>query len=300
LDTSVANGTFCGGHLIYGYKIRKEPIPGKNDRYIKYVEIDEAQADIVRYVFTEYAKGVSKKQIAERLNAQGHRYKDKPFAGKTFDRWLNNPKYTGVFEFGGRICDNMYPAIINKKTFDLAQELLKKNRYFAKSNTPRIPYFLTSKLYCGHCGTSVIADGGVGKMGVTYQYYYCKLARAQKCEKKREDKDLLEREITKMVVAHFSDPRRAKKTVDDTIAAYNKRTDIGIIKSLEVRIANTQKEMDSTTTAYIQAVTSQNQLFIEGCDKRMKELAALLEDLKKQHLKLELEREDAPTRQGIL
>ncbi len=39
LDTSVENGTFCGGFLIYGYKIRKEPIAGKRDKFIKYVEI---------------------------------------------------------------------------------------------------------------------------------------------------------------------------------------------------------------------------------------------------------------------
>ena len=62
IDTSVANGTFCGGRLIYGYKIRSEPVAGKSDRYIKYIEIDEEQAGIIRYVFTRYAKGISKEK----------------------------------------------------------------------------------------------------------------------------------------------------------------------------------------------------------------------------------------------
>ena len=299
LDTSVANGTFCGGYLIYGYKIRKEPIPGKNDRYIKYVEIDEEQAQVMQYVFTEYAKGVSKKDIAAVLNSKGFRYKNKPFIGKTFDKWLINQKYTGEFEFGNRLCNNMYPAIIDKNTFERAQELLKKNKYFAKSNSPRIPYFLTSKLYCGHCGTPMIADGGVGKMGITYQYYICKTARKRKCNKKREEKNTLELEVTKMVIEYLKDKRRIQKIVDDMIAHHEQRTDTSILKSLEVRITNTQKEMDSTTTAYIQAVTSQNNLFIESCDKRMKELAVLLDDLKEQHLKLEIERGDIPTQQKI-
>jgi hypothetical protein len=65
----------------------------------------------------------------------------------------------------------MYPAVIDKNVFNKAQELLKKNKYFAKSDAPRIPYFLTSKLFCGHCGTPMIADGGVGKLGTAYQYY---------------------------------------------------------------------------------------------------------------------------------
>ena len=107
IDTSVANGTFCGGNLIYGYKIRKEPIAGKNERYIKYVEIDEAQAEIVRYVFKAYGDGTEKRNIAADLNAQGYRLDGKPFTGKSFDKWLVNPKYKGEFHFGARVSNNM-------------------------------------------------------------------------------------------------------------------------------------------------------------------------------------------------
>lgn len=84
LDTSVENGTFCGGYLIYGYKIRKEPIAGKRDRYIKYVEIDEEQAEIVRYVFTEYDKGVDKKNIAAALNGKRLALKRQAVHGQVF------------------------------------------------------------------------------------------------------------------------------------------------------------------------------------------------------------------------
>lgn len=299
IDTSVKNGTFCGGQLIYGYKIHKEPLPGKNDRYTKTIVVDDMQADIVRFVFTQYAKGVSKKNIATALNAQGHRYKGKPFLGKTFDKWLVNPKYTGTFVFGGRNCDNMYPAIIDKKTFDRAQELLRKNRYFAKSNAPRIPYFLTSRLYCGHCGASVIADGGVGKQGTVYQYYVCKTARKGNCVRAREEKNTLELDITKMTVEYMRNKHRLQKIADDIIAHHGRRTDTAVLRSLEVRIANTQKDIDDTTTAYIQAVAAQNILLIDGCDKRMKELAALLEDLNEQHIRLEIERGDVPTQEKI-
>ncbi len=73
LDTSVANGTFCGGHLVYGYKLRQEPTAsvGRRNKNIKFVEVDEEQAEIIRYIFAEYDKGVEKQDIAAALNARG-------------------------------------------------------------------------------------------------------------------------------------------------------------------------------------------------------------------------------------
>jgi len=47
LDTSVANGTFCGGTLIYGYKIDLEPIDSKPNKYIKRVSINEEEAKFI-------------------------------------------------------------------------------------------------------------------------------------------------------------------------------------------------------------------------------------------------------------
>ena len=104
---------------------------------------------------------------------------------------------------------------------------------------------------------------------------------------------------TRMTVGYLSDRRRVQKIADDRIAHFQRRTDTGILRSLEVRIANTQKDMEDTTTAYIQAVAANNGLFVKSCEKRMSELAALSEDLKEQHLRLEIERGDCPTYQKI-
>jgi len=298
IDTSVANGTFCGGTLIYGYKIRLEPI-GSKERYIKYVEINDEPAALIRYVFKQYADGVSKENIAADLNKKGHRHNGKQYLGRHFDKWLVNEKYTGTFSFGDRVCDNMYPAIIDRATFDKVQELLQKNKYFAKSSAPRIPFYLTSKLYCNHSGTSMIADGGTGKMGVTYQYYVCKTARKHKCEKTREEKNELEFEMTDITMKELSDKKRVQSMADKAIEYHGRRTDTAVLRSYEVRIANTKKEMEDTTTAYIQAVATQNALFIASCEKRMNELSALLKDLQEQYIKIELERGEAPTYEKI-
>lgn len=64
LDTSVKNGTYCGGHLIYGYKLIDTDKRG-NKGIIHRVAIDEEQAKVVRYIFTEYAHGTPKKEIVD-------------------------------------------------------------------------------------------------------------------------------------------------------------------------------------------------------------------------------------------
>ena len=250
LDTSVANGTFCGGYLIYGYQIRKEPT-GKPDRFIKYVEIDEEQAKIVRYVFKRYADGLSKERIAEVLNKMGDRYKGRLFKGRDFDRWLTNKKYTGEFCFGNRKCDNMFPQIIDRATFDKAQKLLQKNKYFAKSNVVREPFLLSSKLYCGYCGTPMVADGGVGHMGVTYKYYACKDTKKGNCAKNRESKEALEKWVADEIIKFLSDPRRLNKMVDDVVAYHGKKTDESETKSIESKIVHAKKQIDDTINSLI-------------------------------------------------
>ena len=68
IDTSIANGHFCGGTVIYGYMSVNEPIPGKPNKFIKKIVIDEEEAKVIRLVFDYYKTGHTKKEIAEMLN----------------------------------------------------------------------------------------------------------------------------------------------------------------------------------------------------------------------------------------
>lgn len=288
LDTSVGNGTFCGGYLLYGYKLRQEPILGKRNRFKKFVEIDEEQAEIVRYAFTEYDKGIDKKDIAENLNTKGLRFNGKPFKGRTFDKWLNNPKYTGEFTFGGRVCKNTYPAIIDKELFERVQKRLAANRYFAGGTaTARIPYLLTGKAFCAHCNTAMVADGGTSRTGQQHHYYACKAKKKGVCEKRREDKDSLELYVTQLVYNFLSEERNVKVAVRDTLAYYEKRTGLDSIKSIDGKIAKAQKDIDEMTTAFIEA---KNALLRANIEKRMNDYERLIQDLQEQKKLLERER----------
>ena len=300
LDTSVANGTFCGGHLVYGYKLRQEPTArvGRRNRFTKFVEIDEEQAEIIRYIFTEYDKGVEKQDIAAALNARGARFGGKPFKGRTFDKWLTNAKYTGEFTFGGRLCNNTYPAIIDKALFERVQKRLAKNRYFAGGTaTARVPYLLTGKAFCAHCNAALISDGGTSRTGQQHHYYVCKGRKKGVCEKRREDKDELELFVTQVVYDFLNDERNVKLAAKDTIAYYERRTGIDNLKSIDGKIAKVQRNIDEMTTAFIEA---KNALLRANIEKRMNDYEKLIEDLKSQKEQLERERGHQFTENDIL
>lgn len=298
LDTSAANGTFCGGHLLFGYKIDLEPISGKPGKYNKRIIIDEEEAKIIRYVFEEYDKGTEKKEIAKLLNEKGYRVKGKTVTGKTFDKWIVNAKYTGDFMFGGRHCTNMYPAIIDKELFDRVQKRLNKNRYFAGGlATAKVPYLLTGKLFCGHCETAMVSDGGTSKSGVQHSYYTCKKRKKGECTKRRENKDDLELHVTSCVVDFLSDKKNAEVAVTDVLNYYDKRTDEQNLKSIVAKIANVQKEVEKLTDAFIDAT---NKLLKNNIEQKINDCEILLNDLSAQHAQLKLEQGNKLTKKDIL
>ena len=298
LDTSVANGTFCGGFMIYGYQIELEPVPGKQGKFIKRVVINEEEAKVMRYVFEQYDKGVSKKQIAADLNAQGVRIKGKPVTHKTFDHYMTNPKYTGEFYFGDRFCTNMYPAIIDKATFERVQKRLAENRYFlGGTETAKVPYLLTGKLFCGHCGTEMVAGGGKSKTGKKYYYYECKKKKKKLCSKRIEHKDQLEKYVVQNVIDFLSDDANLKVLVKDVLKYFDSRTDESELKSIRKRIADIQEEADAAATAFIEA---KSQLLKQRIEKRMQECEILLADLEKLKAQLVLERGQKLTEKDIV
>jgi len=190
----------------------------------------------------------------------------------------------------------MFPRIIDRATFDKCQALLKKNKYFAKSNVVREPFLLSSRLYCGYCGTPMVADGGVGHMGVTYKYYACKSTKKGNCAKNREQKDALEKWVVEETIRFMTDPRRLNKMVDDVVAYHAKKTDESETKSIEAKIAHARKQIDDTLNSMIAAESIVTKRLL---DRKIAELSGLVEDLELQRTKLEFERGLPITRESI-
>lgn len=296
LDTCVENGTYTGAKLIYGYKLVDTELKGKKGTIHK-VAVDEEQAKVVQYIFEQYAKGRKKQEIANSLNAKGITYQGKRYTKRTFENWLLNRKYTGKCYIGGRLCENTYPQIIDEITFEKVQKRLALNRHYAAANKPLERYLLTGKAYCGYCGSLMTADVGTGRHGEKHYYYVCHKKRKNQCNKKRENRYPLEKFVTTKVQEFLMQPENAQRVAVDTINYYEQRTGDDGLKSIDARIANINREVETMTNAFIHAQSELLQLTIE---KKMREQEILLADLQQQKAQIMHERGQRLTVDKIL
>ena len=296
LDTSVKNGTYCGGYLIYGYKLIDTDKRG-NKGIIHRVAIDEEQAEIVRFIFTEYAHGTPKKEIADELNKRHVLYKGKPFTYRTFENRLSNRKYTGDCMHGKRVCTNTYPAIIDKATFAAVQKRLEKNKILAGANSAVEPYILTGKAFCGFCGDSMTAGGGTSHTGAKHYYYVCHSKRKGGCRKSSENKNTLEFTVANAVYEFLSRRENAEIVAQDTINYYEQRTCEDSLRSIEARIRHAKDEAEQLTNAFILA---RNDMLRANIERKMQEIEILIKDLSASKAQVELERGKKCTKEKII
>ena len=197
-----------------------------------------------------------------------------------------------------KIADKLYPAIIDKDTFDRVQQRLAENRYcLGGKETAREPYLLTGKLFCGHCGTEMVAGGGQSKTGKKYYYYECKKKKKKLCTKRIEHKDKLEKYVVQNVMAFLSDEANLAIIVQDVLKYFDSRTDESELKSIRKRIADIQDEADAAANAFIEA---KSPLLKQRIEKRMQECEVLLADLEKLKAQLILERGQKLTEKDIV
>ena len=124
------------GAKLYGYDI-------VNKRLV----IDPQKADTVKSVFKLIADGYSTKQVVEILKKEGVTTN----TGRFFDTravrlMVQNEGYTG------QKGDSVYPPIIDKELFLLANQQLKS----VPNKGNKRSYALSSKIKCGHCGNNMV------------------------------------------------------------------------------------------------------------------------------------------------
>ena len=91
------------------------------------------EAEIVKFIYEQYANGLEVKHIRKQLNEKGITHKGKPFAHSTLYRMLKNEKYIGIFRHEDEIFDNIYPQIISNELFDKVKSRQTCYKYGKKS-----------------------------------------------------------------------------------------------------------------------------------------------------------------------
>ena len=188
-------GNYQGGGVPYGYTIEGRKIV-----------IDEPKAEVVRYMYEQFSKGVYVRQIVAELTARGILYHGRPFAKNTVYNILKNDKYSGVYDCNGETVANMYPPIIPAEIFERVRSIVNANKHGKRS--VEVVYLLRGKLKCGYCGESIIAECGTSKDGEKRYYYKCRgrKARVNDCQKSVIQKDALETLVLNTIIAQLKEP----------------------------------------------------------------------------------------------
>jgi DNA invertase Pin-like site-specific DNA recombinase len=163
--------------------------------------IDEMTAPIVQEIFTRFRDGWSITELVDDLNARGIKTKYKrPWRIQSFQWLLKNDVYTGVYKYDNIRIEGGVPTIIDKELFEEVQQALKNKKRPRGQQRINADYLLTGKIFCGECGSNMIALAGRGKSGQKFCYYACaKRRRGEGCKKAHVRKEVVEKAVVNVL-----------------------------------------------------------------------------------------------------
>lgn len=246
LTESRKKGLYCGGGVPYGYKVVNRKIA-----------IDDEKADIVRYIFSQYALGVYVPTIIKALTERGVYRNGKAFAPNTVYQILKNEKYLGVYRNKGEEYKNIYPQIVPNDIFEEVRKKVEKNKFGKRS--VRVTYLLRHKLKCGYCGHPISAESGTSANGDVIHYYKCIGRKKYRngCEKSALRKELLENFVLENILRELSKPETQNKIVSGLMQIQQMRNkENPIMKTLLVEKRQTETALNNIMNAIEQGIIS--------------------------------------------
>ena len=276
----IAEKCLYAGYKILGY--RAEPAP-EHGKHRKRYAIDPATAPIVQRIYREYADGVPMAEICKALNGEGLRTSTGgPFNINGMRKILTNPAYIGVYRYKGAEKPGGIPAIIDEELYKKAQSRLAQNKrdgsrranelkHEAIGDAPAPRYWLTGKLFCGHCGDTMQGVSGTSKTRATkHYYYYCKSQRRKLCRKKPIKKAVLEGAVIHLFYTFVQDENIFSALAADITAKLRREREQDSGK-LEMLLA-AKKDVDRKLNNLVNALM--NGIFSETTQAALQELEA--------------------------
>ena len=228
--------------------------------------INEYEAEQVREIFRLYIDGKSPIQIADYLREKGYTTKtSNPWApkhrGTGVVRVLTNDIYTGTNRFGDVVVENAFSAIIDRETFEKAQQMKqKRSEIYSTSNCYKSKFLLTGMIFCARCGSRYFAYHKSRKTKTTsgYTYYACysrvapksASAKAEHCDNINWRVDILEERVTKEVRSLLFHPKYYEKLLKKNKSEKNKKVENLEALSIRRKISDLDRKIARTMELY--------------------------------------------------
>ena len=269
---------YNGGVVPLGFTI------GKEDRLY---HIDPETAPIVQEIFSRYADGEPAEKIAASLNERGLRTRTgKPFVKNSFFQIFRNRRYIGEYRYKDIVTPGGIPAIVDEDLFNRVQQRFEQNKIaHGRPAKEDVSYLLTTKLFCGKCGTLMGGESGTSHMGNTYNYYKCGNAKRHgkaHCDLKAIRKEPLERFVVDTAIKVIFSDEIIEQLIDLVMEAQQKEnTRLPVLKD---QLRDTEKRLANLLEAIEQGIltlTTKQRLDELEARKEALNTSILEEELKK-------------------
>lgn len=276
---NVSKGKYNGGTVPYGYKL-------SNGKLV----IDDGRAPAVRYLFDQYASGVPMKEIIDELTRRGVRgLRGGALNYNSFSRVLTNTVYIGEYRYNGEVVPGLAEPMIDRETFEKAQEFVKANAHAPAANKADVEYLLQGKAFCGYCGSHMIGECGRGRNGAVYNYYTCAARKKHhKCRKKNERKDFIEWYVVEQTLQYVLTPTRIRQVAKAVVAQYDKEFSGSKVDEHEKAIRQLDHELNKLVDALVDAPKVAHKRIYEKMESLEAQKTAMEHDLVKLRIAQEI------------
>ncbi len=253
-----------GGTLPIGYVVDEE----------QRLQINKLTAPYVVEAFKQYDEGKTIADIESYFKEKGvANTQGRPVSWAAVQHMLSNRRYIGEYSFRKTVVPDGIPAIVPIDLFQRVQEKLEKNKKAPARAKAEEDYLLTTKIFCGHCGTSMNGESGKSRSGSIHRYYKCHAVKKKlnDCKKKSIRKEWIEDLVVKETMAMLMD--------DDAIEA---------IVSMLMRLQDEEntdlpmyeKQLHETETAIDNIVSAiENGMVSKALQTRLTQLETTQEEL---------------------
>ena len=215
---------YNGGTVPMGYYIDEQ----------QYYQIDPKTAPVVLEMFTKYSEGATMQELVNLLNSRGMRsIRGGKITLNIMNHLLKNRRYIGEYSYRDVVKEDGIPAIVPKELFERVQERLAKNKKAPARHKAEDDYLLTTKLYCGKCGSFMVGESGTSHTMKVHRYYRCVNTKKKKlCDKKAVKKDLIEDLVVSYTMKAIMNDEVMERLID-TLMELQKResTDLPLLKN---------------------------------------------------------------------
>jgi DNA invertase Pin-like site-specific DNA recombinase len=291
-------GFWNGGHVPYGYTY---------DKNTQTLQLHPEEAAVVRRIFEQAAQLVSLTDIANALNAEGLRTKERllyrrdgsadTLGGRIFRSdgirlILRNPLYRGAVRFGGQEYAAQHAALVTADLWDkanAANAVTKPRPIYLFQERDAHNHLLKGLAWCGSCGRALVPNdsGKKSQSGVKYRYYTCSLvmreSQTHPCQVRRLGADALEQAVIAVIGEASQHP-----SIVSQIVEMSRRLSVGDRDVLRTALEKIKTDLSSLDKKLINCADAVAQGGVEAMSEALVRRAT---ELRQQRQLLLLEQE---------